>query len=383
MPRIRVKLREMKDASVRFISLVDRAASRMPVRVMKREDPQEPQMIDLSNPMSLFKRLTQKSETAPAVSALVIPDQGDDHTAKVAAVLKDQGFNVETVVKNEDGTVMFSQVDDPLDAAQMVRMSDNLLIVVKGGDLPVGELGFLPGLDASFSLLGMTVREALLGGTPADEVASVVKEAVSKFEKDTMALVSAIPQSVFKADSTISELEVQTLEADNQSATNTEEVVEKADAAKFQKPDDVEQEKWDAMDDETKEAVCKGCDSKEKETPKEEKEEAKKAETDPQVAEVASMVSTLAESLKTLVSKMDDLGTKVDGISSAQKASELRVDEAVKKADTAARALETVIVAPAGKEDTPANSREVTKKSEDNGIGTGYFDSAFSRRRTR
>ena len=61
MAKIRTKLKQLRDADVRFISLVDRAATRIPFRVLKRDEKENKMGIDLTKVFKIdrFVRLAK------------------------------------------------------------------------------------------------------------------------------------------------------------------------------------------------------------------------------------------------------------------------------------------------------------------------------------
>ena len=106
MAKVKVKVKEMKDAQASFISLVGRGANRIGFRILK-EDKSENEMIDLSAITNIFKGAPVDKPTGPEVVAYAI--QPTEDLVPFVEALKSVGVNTETVVKNEDGTVMFVQ----------------------------------------------------------------------------------------------------------------------------------------------------------------------------------------------------------------------------------------------------------------------------------
>ena len=103
MAKIRARLKQLKDADVRYISLVDRAATRIPFRVLKR---------DKENKMGIDLTKVFKSENAekPYVSALVVFAQKDETVAaQVLEAIKAHGFTVDSISSVEPG----AYGDDP------------------------------------------------------------------------------------------------------------------------------------------------------------------------------------------------------------------------------------------------------------------------------
>ena len=140
-------------------------------------------MIDLMNPLSLFR--AKKSE-APVVSALVV-NAKDDQLVEITEALKESGFSVEKVVKNEDGTVMFEQRDNPTEGGHAVKVSDHLIVILKGFDPSCydgtnnGEFedqlkskGFMPGVSMAMDTLYGNLMQSLSQSTSSDQASSAV-----------------------------------------------------------------------------------------------------------------------------------------------------------------------------------------------------------------
>ena len=173
----------MRDADVKYVSLVDRSASRIPFRILKRD--KENQMLDLSSLGKVFKGEPQPA-AKPVVAALVVRDHAPALMEQVTKALKDNGWNTDKVTKNEDGTVTFAQIDD-LTGGKPVRVSGELILVVKGfdmsnvfgddnaefADIMTGN-GFYGGLNNAFDALYATVAKSLNGATTPDDASATV-----------------------------------------------------------------------------------------------------------------------------------------------------------------------------------------------------------------
>src|SRR5262245_4851414 len=95
MARVKVKLRELRNADVRYISLVDRAATRIPIRVTKSE--QGDSEMDLTR---IFKQETVQAE--PKVTDITVYAQKTpEATEQVRQSIADAGFSTERVQKSE------------------------------------------------------------------------------------------------------------------------------------------------------------------------------------------------------------------------------------------------------------------------------------------
>lgn len=372
MARIKVRLKEMRNASVDYVSLVDRSASRMPIRIMKAD--KESGMLDLTNIRGFLSRAMKNDAPAqPVVSALVMLDPGEE-LGKMKEALTAEGFSIEAVTKAEDGSMVFAQDDQPMDGAQLVRLSEHLLLVVKGLDSPEHELGFVPDLPTAITGLRVQVADALGSESPAEGV----KEAIKKFEA-AVNVLAAMPQKAFKAEVAVAQV---------------------FKGKKAKKPD------AETMDDEAKETpaqeaaedktegkteVDKGCAKKADEQPAPEvvAEVAAEPVAEPVVAEPVVAVKTdsektlealagLGQMVQVMASKLDSLGTDLAAVQARVATSEQALDAAVKKVDTATQAMSTTVLTPPPAEQLPAPSTRATKADDlrSRPLPAG-FDSAF------
>lgn len=217
---MKTTLTEMKKADVRFVSLVERGANRIPFRIVKSE--KESTMIDLSNPGRIFKR-DKAAPTGSSVVGIVVKSQKDDAAnAAVTAALTEAGFKVDNATKNEDGTIVFAQ-DGAIDTegTHLVRLSDEMVVVMKGfapystdmdASTDFSEVmacqGFYQGINTATDALATTIRNALYSASSGADAAKTMSASFSKFQTYVVALLNGIPSKAFKADTALIELAV-------------------------------------------------------------------------------------------------------------------------------------------------------------------------------
>ena len=240
--KINVKLKELRDADVSYVSLVDRSASRIPFRVTKA-DKESNMGIDLSSLKQVTKRDKAAKSDAPTVAAIVVEGTSPAYLDKVRVALSANGFDVGTVVKNDDGTVMFAQEADPMKDSHIVRISERMIAVMKGFDAPsevlsessnfsdkVAVSGYFPGIAVAVKGLEGAVAKAV----KSDAGPAKVAEAISQFNTYVETMVASVPASVFKADTAL------------KAATS--------DQLPTSAPSGVTQDAWDGMSDDDKAA---------------------------------------------------------------------------------------------------------------------------------
>lgn len=394
MPKVKVKLREMLDGRVDFISLVDRAASRMPIRVMKREE--ETGMLDLALPHLLFQ--AKKADAPkPQVSALVTFDHGEGQ-ALVEKALTEQGWDVSRALKQEDGTVLYEQTENPTEGARIVKMSDELLLVVKGfdsycwsptGSADFGDLiqaqNFQPSVSTAGYVLSTAISDALYKSTTVAEAKTKVQEVLKQFNTYVLGLVEGLPSKAFKADEAVTR-EVKAYK---------QEQVRKAEAKKAEEvsPSGAETQGQAATEvaadsgAQATEGAQTGGESVNKGESATDTGSASGSEAStgvveksehPDLTELLSAIKSLSGSVEEISKKMETFGSELTRVSEAQKASELALDSAVKKADTLDNKLKSVVLGAAPADPVKAVKQEVVTQR----LPTNY-DSAIHGRQHR
>jgi hypothetical protein len=210
--RLKRNLAELRDGDVRFISLVDRAATRMPFRVVKRQGDEE--MIDLSaiGKGKIVKGEQVQEPEKPSIAAVVVFERkGDSANAKIAEAIKAAGLSIEHAVKNEDKTITYMQAAEMPKDVKLVRLSDQVLVAVKGFQ-PGGEgkesdfassansSGFYQGVDSALDVLFSKICAVLQDATAPKDAASSIDQLVEGFGEYVNELVTKLPAEAFKAD---------------------------------------------------------------------------------------------------------------------------------------------------------------------------------------
>jgi hypothetical protein len=251
MSTVKLSLKELRNADVRYVSLVDRSASRMPFRITKRDD-KENTMIDLTR-LQVKKAApvaTPVVKVAPSVSSIIVMGKPDAEMAPITEAIKAQGFDVTQIVKNEDGTISYKQDATPEDETVLIRLSENMLVALKGFDPyndalrecadfneTVAASGFFGGVSTAFDGLQSTMAAILRKADTPDAAVPDIESAVSKFGTYLVTLVSGLPSSAFKVDASLAEIVKKTSTDDNGDLMN---IPQKA-------PEGVAQNDWDKM----------------------------------------------------------------------------------------------------------------------------------------
>lgn len=200
MPILKLKLRQLKGADVSHVSLVERAANRIPFRVIKSQENQD--MIDLSRPglgRILKGEKTKPAAAAPAVSAIVVTTpEATEVVEAVTKAITESGLSLPHVVKNEDGTTTFATDEQFMDGASIIRLSDKMLAVVKGFEGVPPENAFVAskGFFPSRSIAAGAMGEMVTKGDPV---------AIAADFQQYVANLTGLPEAVAKADELVHE----------------------------------------------------------------------------------------------------------------------------------------------------------------------------------
>jgi hypothetical protein len=423
MARITKELHELREADVQFISLVRRAANRIPFRVLKQDE---------GETMDLTKIFSRKSEQAPEVVAVVVAEPQDAVTAEaVRKVLKDSGLNIDKVTKQEN-TVVFNQKDNPKDY-KLIRLSDNLVVAVSGiesvssetyPDMVTSE-GFFHNYDVAFDVVKKSVGDILANFENRDEVGKLVETEIANLAAYVGALSKVVPDKVVKADADIRVLlqksamikcpqcgdsvpagttkcpkcgatiasakkEEQPAEAvekeEKPSGTSAVEQKEPASEGTPKGADpttDPAQQKPQQDSDAAKESIVKAeqMATQVSQEVNSLKDSIQKSEKD-----LGDKVTALTNSMQSIADSLKSLTTKLDGIEETQGKQKEIVDVLVSKSDTLDEKLSGTIAAVPRSLDVVGRSHQpsrAVKQDEEDEFPEGNIDTAFIARSRR
>jgi hypothetical protein len=356
----KMKLKQLRDADVRYISLVDRAATRIPFRVLKR-DKESKMGIDLTK---VFK---SDNTGKPYVSALVVFAQKNEAAGtQIHDAIKAHGFTTERVQKSDEGeTLVFAQADQSGET-QIVRLSDQMLVNVSGLKMPAGWMGemieqqsFFPDLKLATEALYEQVALVSKSDTPQEDASAVLGSYAAYLDQMVI-----LPSACFKLDEVINEIVRKcSCEETEKGEVKPGETPAKNPAAEAIKEESEADKKKRAANHPPAEMA-----------PKDEEDDQKPPPDETYKAEVLAALSGLKDTITSL-------STKVEAVATEQGEQKKVLDEVVKKADTLNETLESTVSAPPVSPDRPAHSTRMRVDKKDDDPRTGTFDTAFLRRR--
>ncbi|PWT89301.1 MAG: hypothetical protein C5B54_09135 [Acidobacteria bacterium] len=444
MAKIRAKLRELRDADVRYISLVDRAATRIPFRVLKRNNEETAMGIDLS-------RVFKQDQPKPTVIDVVVFAQPDQTlTDQVRQSIATVGFTTDRVRKADEETLVYPQQAAPNGSEPvLIRLSDQMVVSVTNLTPPADGLfanfveseGFYPG----FSLATKIFHDEWLDRVQKAEQPGDTKKLLDQYHSYVEQLLT-VPEACFKADGIVNALvaeavqkaETETPDAD-ESEDDDQAVVEKrgkkpAEGSPEEEAEESEEE--EAAEDVAKDKAMGKRDTVEKRGKK--KAPKTPAEPDEDIDDLAEDAATeeptrtkrpvadedlddidddavsedgkrsRVDALKTdggrtrktqkcddqtqvilaaiekvdqkLSKRIGEVTTKVETVVQTQSAHQKALDGVVKKTETLENKLGSTVVAGAPPSDRPAERTVASVKKYDDDPRTGCFDTAFLRR---
>lgn len=215
MAVVKIKVTELFDGDVRWISLVKRGANRLPIKILKAEE-EKAMGIDLGA-MLFRKRDGQRATPATdemTIAAVVIR-KDEEYTDKLIAKVKDLGLKVED--KEEDDNVIILKQDAwQDDESQMVsmRLNDDVGIILGGNarkffdpfsdsmdfDENVSTKGFFPGLAMSMEALMSTVSGIMRNSEKRQDAGSLIESALDAHKSFVMGLTKNLPKVAFKLE---------------------------------------------------------------------------------------------------------------------------------------------------------------------------------------
>lgn len=360
-----------------------------------------------------------KSDVTPEIAAVVVKEQADPAVVEaVKDAIQAAGFSVDTVKKGEEITIY--QQGEESDGTQLVRLSDDVVIAVKGMSTPadgdfnemVTTNGFYTGLNGALDVVYSKICQTLCDAEDQKAAAGEISQTLSDFSTYVEGLVKNLPSNAFKMDFAVREVlkavkqdggsiaapkETEVVKEDSTVVEpKAEEIVAVAKEEIVEVQKDAEEGAVHGMQangtsttvEESADAVNKKKKAK-KEEDEEDEEEDEDADTmasksEPEVDPVQVLLQSIASKMD---SQYQELSSKLTEITATQENHKKIVDELTQKSETLSGKLNsTVIAAPRGG-DIPAKATTTATKADkydySNDPRTGCFDTAFTRKGRR
>ena len=379
--KINVPMRELTDADVRWISLVDRGANRIPFRIIKRDEPSKEHSmgIDLSK-LGLGRVSKSEKVTKATITAVVLSKNDQALVDQVRTVLKAEGLDFPKTKEFKDGTVALMTSDSGMETGVIVRLNDNVAVVTSG-DMPKDERGYQDGLHAAVQKLEAQVYETL---AKSDSTTNDLDKVLTGFRSYVTSLSNAVPESVFKIDQPLAELVSKwgkKPKADAEDAVDggADEAMEddegKMKAKKGEPAKDPKAKDAKLEDNPKGDNMAAATDTGAKEPAS---EVAKDKATSMTKADLEPMMKAI-EALTLKVGAVSDSVSKVTNeLGAVKKSTEERLAEVSRKSEDALKVVKSAVVSS----DLAGDTEQKTVKKQDDDPRSGLFDTAmFARSR--
>lgn len=386
--RFTIPLRKLSKLDVKYVSLVDRGANRIPFRIIKQEQ-------DMSIDLARLGFRTKKADAQPpakgeaqakpeaTLTAVVLAKNDESLIADARTALAEQGIDLPDTKVFEDGTVALYKGE--YEDGAIVRVDENVAVVLKafepwGGsstDSTFAELvasrGFYDNVRTAMNIASDSLYDSMYDAKSPAEAGTAVKKLMDDLSAYVVSLAKSLPVSVFKVEKVIGEVVAKSTSGAPKKPTPEEA----AAAGEGEKPAEA-----DATDDKTPaggdaekpaEGEADGADDKSKKKPVSMEEVASTMES--ALAPVLEVLSTMAEKMKAVSEAVSVVTQKVEVI---EKTTEQKIDVLAQKVDTASRAVRGAVVASETLGDAVSAPTKVKKQDAD--PRSGVFDTAFIRR---
>ena len=325
----KVKANELTDASVAFISLVDRGANREPFRIIKRAGDTE-DMIDLSNGL---KGLFKKSEARQPAVALVAFAKGYNPDAALALLKKADLSPIGDGQETDDGYVIqtLDGIKD-LDQVVLYKLSDDVAVGIRFDEPELVQKGFsgydyestdykavlgtnttMPMIGVAMSALQDTVYNIMANSDTVEVAKKDITKAVKDFGGMVGEIVDRVPATAFKLEAAVSKtVAVEKTDAKGQATgTKKNEAEEEAETkSRDEEPGEIKPAGEADKDKQTEKGTEAAADAADKvkegdDKPKDEVKKSDDVTADPVLAAIKKM--------------SDELTGKIDGVASTVK----------------------------------------------------------------
>lgn len=311
---VKIRARSLKNAEASYISMVDRGANRLPIRMLKNEGKN---MFNLDN---LFINRGAKSEPkAPEIMGMLVTEE---NVEGYALALKSESKDVFVLDTETEGVKFVSYKQEAsLENAIILRGStdESPAIVVESQKMlsdfgfdeaqgfagSVASYGFYSNLDSAMRVLSSAMWDIMENAAPGTTPTAEAETLISEFSTYVLALMQTVPLEAFKME------KLQPVVAEPETAAKSEEGTAEATTTEEGETEGTEAGEAEGESIEATEAT-EGSEAAESAG-----EAAKGEETDlskilDQISAFGSTLSTISDSMESLKSEISDVSTKVN-----------------------------------------------------------------------
>ena len=232
MATVTIRARALSGANTNFISIVDKGANRVPIRMLKNDKGDQP-MLDLG---TIYSRFTAKKQEPQAEAVGILC--GTEQAAGIMAAMKAEGYENVFILdcpSNDDTKCVAIKSELDFDSLTFLNNGDRAVAVENAQKMlkdwgvedyadfagNMAANGFYANLRVATETLhdGMwsLMENSGVGNRPVEEINTLLQG----FNDYVMGLVQAVPESAFKMEK-ITPLAVDANETTTETATNVE-----------------------------------------------------------------------------------------------------------------------------------------------------------------
>lgn len=215
MPKIKLKLDELHDGDITWISMVERGANRVPIKITKADESEDGGMIDIAK--QLFTKQdgqeAKKVGDAWGVAAVVIRKDVDSQKL-IDEIRKIHGIATGDIQETEDAFIL-KQDGHSIDETDLValKLNDDIAVFLSnakkffdpfsdstGFGENMATAGFFPGLQMSFEALMKTAMGIMRSADKKKDARGLLDKAMDDHKKFVMGLAQNLPDTAFKLE---------------------------------------------------------------------------------------------------------------------------------------------------------------------------------------
>lgn len=215
--KVTIPLRKLSDLDVKFVSLVERGANRIPFRIIKSQE--KDMSIDLSKLGFRVKKAAEEAKPGTASVTAVILSSGDDTVVtKVQKTLADTGIELTHHTLFEDGTVALHKEDAAIADGTVIRMNPNFAVVLTdmGKNLDnlkksaFGEMadakGYFEGPAPVLEMANDVIRAGVQKADSPIAAGTLVRDSMEGVQQYLGYLTEVLPTGILKSEVAIYEI---------------------------------------------------------------------------------------------------------------------------------------------------------------------------------
>lgn len=212
--KVLTTLRKLSDLDVKFVSLVDRGANRIPFRIIKSQE--KDMSLDLSKLGFRVKKAASDSAQAKTatLAAIILASSSPEIITKAQEVLAANNVQLSEHTEFEDGTVALHKEDDAFtDGGTIVRLNESVAVVLKDMGQHLDNLkksafaeqadsnGYFDGPALTMTYAQEAIRVGMQKAETPAAASTIMRDSMESVNQYLGFLTEAMPSAVLKMES--------------------------------------------------------------------------------------------------------------------------------------------------------------------------------------